>query len=130
MKKSAVLILSLVYLLTTTGATVHFHYCMGKLSDWGLVHKESKKCDNCGMAKKDGKGCCKDEHKFIKNSSDQQSTENIFQVTHFFAAELPSFYLAEQVPVYSSLTVEYPVTNAPLGSSQPPVYLFKRTFLI
>lgn len=82
------------------------------------------------MAKKDGKGCCKDEHKFIKNSSDQQSTENIFQVTHFFAAELPSFYLAEQVPVYSSLTVEYPVTNAPLGSSQPPVYLFKRTFLI
>ena len=69
MKKFVTAILAVLYLGTSTGATVHMHYCMGKLADWGLGHNKSKTCGNCGMEKSEEKdnGCCKDEHKFVNS---------------------------------------------------------------
>ena len=59
------------------GATLHLHYCMGKLADWRFSHSRSEKCSKCGMAKTKEKdnGCCKDEQKFFKNDTDQKATE-------------------------------------------------------
>ena len=67
MKKFLTTILALVYLATSTGATIHLHYCMGRLFSWSLVDKDSKTCGQCGMPKsgKDAHclsfkdGCCK-----------------------------------------------------------------------
>jgi hypothetical protein len=53
MKKLIVAILSLLYICTSTGATVHMHYCMGKLADWDFGHNTSKTCSGCGMKKLD-----------------------------------------------------------------------------
>lgn len=52
MKKFLVAILALLYLTTSTGATVHMHYCMGKLIDWGFTHSKKDSCENCGMSKR------------------------------------------------------------------------------
>ncbi|HEY4206556.1 MAG TPA: hypothetical protein VGM31_07085, partial [Puia sp.] len=80
MKKVLVTILAFLYLSTSMGATVHLHYCMGKLVGWGLLDNGGKACLSCGMLKQaagDGcmvamKGCCHDEQKLIKNEKDQK----------------------------------------------------------
>ena len=71
MKKILALILSVVYLTSSVGATVHLHYCMDKLINWSFSD-EGNKCKNCGMEKSGN--CCKDENKFVKNSLDQSAT--------------------------------------------------------
>ncbi len=74
MKKIIVVILALLYITTSTGATIYMHYCMGKLADWGIGHNDSKTCGNCGMDKSEEKdnGCCKDEQIQIKLETDHQ----------------------------------------------------------
>ena len=132
MKKFAAAILAIFYLSTSTGANIHMHYCMGEMADWGLGHNKSKTCGNCGMEKSSEKdnGCCKDEHKFVKNTTDQKIVESSLQFTEIFGnsivpdyPELPSIKL-------SSLTEENPVSNAPPRSSGIAVYILNRTFLI
>lgn len=132
MKKLITAILAFLYLGTSTGATLHMHYCMGKLADWGLGHKESKICDSCGMEKSNEKdnGCCKDEHKFVKNNSDQKVVESSFRLMEVMGTtflpgytELPSIQL-------TSVTEENPVSNAPPREQSIAVYILNRTFLI
>src|SRR5450755_4151392 len=81
MKKVLATILVFIYLSTSMGATIHLHYCMGKLASWGLIDHESKNCAACGMVKKTSTSsqcmsakmdCCKDEHKQIKTDKDQK----------------------------------------------------------
>ena len=69
MKKCLATILAVLYFMTSTGATIHMHYCMGKMVSWALWHKHDKKddCKNCSMAKK--KGCCEDKHQTIEIES-------------------------------------------------------------
>ena len=132
MKKFAAAILAIFYLSTSTGANIHMHYCMGELADWGLGHNKSKTCGSCGMEKSSEKdnGCCKDEHKFVKNTTDQKIVESSLQFTGIFGnaivpdyPELPSIKL-------SSLAEENPVSNAPPRSSGVAVYILNGTFLI
>ena len=87
MKKLLIAIVALLYIGSSTGATVHLHYCMGKLADWGIGHDKSENCSQCGMEKTDKKdnGCCKDEHKFIKNITDQKIAESGLQLSQLMA---------------------------------------------
>lgn len=131
MKKFITAILAVLYLGTSSGATVHMHYCMGKLADWGLGHKESKTCGNCGMEKSNEKdnGCCKDEHKFVKSSSDQKVVESSFQLMEVMGTAFISEYAKLPSLQLTSVTEENPVSNAPPRSSIA-VYILNRTFLI
>lgn len=108
------------------------HYCMGKLADWGWGYKESKTCGACGMEKSNQKdnGCCKDEHKFLKNSADQKIVESSFQLMEAVGiALLPAYAELPSIQV-SSITEENPVGNAPPRSNSIAVYILNRTFLI
>ena len=132
MKKILAVILSIVYMSTSTGANIHMHYCMGKLADWGLGHNNSKTCGECGMEKSEEKdnGCCKDEHKFVKNEGDQKIAEAGFQMMQLTSVALPvSFF---EIPVINnpSVTEENPISHAPPRSSGVAVYILNRTFLI
>ena len=131
MRKFVLSILSVFYLMSATGITIQLHYCMGQLADWDLGRKESKACGSCGMEKAapDKNDCCKDEHKFVKNNTDQKTVESAFQLMEVMGTlllpvhpELPSVRV-------TSLTEENPVCNAPPRSSVA-VYILNRTFLI
>ena len=78
MKRLFAAILALLYLSTSIGATIHFHYCMGRLVDWGLKNKAGSICSNCGMetGPEARNKCCKDECKQIKIDNDQKLSEN------------------------------------------------------
>ncbi len=132
MRKFFVAILALLYITTSTGATMHLHYCMGKLADWGLGEKDSKKCSRCGMektAKKD-KGCCRDENKFLKNDTDQKTTDLASTLIPFIAIAIPLSFI--EIPSYDfySVTEEKPTSHAPPGSSSIAVYIRNCVFLI
>jgi hypothetical protein len=132
MKKIAVVILALLYIITTTGANLNMHYCMGELADWGFGSNKSKTCGFCGMEKGDEKdnGCCKDELKFIKNENDQKFVESAN-----YTLKIPA---VAQLPVYigfaciqsASVKEQNPVSHAPPWYKGLPFYISNRTFLI
>ena len=132
MKKFVAGILAIFYLSTSTGASVYMHYCMGELADWGLGKNKSKTCGECGMEKSDEKdnGCCKDEHKFVKNTTDQKVVESSFQLTGLMGTAILPGYTELPAIKISSLTEKNPVSNAPPRSSSIAVYILNRTFLI
>jgi hypothetical protein len=138
MKRILVSILAFLYLSTSMGATIHLHYCMGKLISWGLIDHESKSCMSCGMYKetagKDGfsasKKCCKDEHKEIKTDKNQKVTSaeyQFFKLCSDAQADRPDILSIFQG---SSITIENPRANAPPLINQRPIFLLNRNFRI
>jgi hypothetical protein len=76
MKRCFAFLLLIIYSVTSIGATVQLHYCMGKLSGWSisLTESNSKECSKCGMEKAHSdKGCCHDENKLLKIQDDQKA---------------------------------------------------------
>lgn len=132
MKKVLFFILSIIYLTTSTGANLHYHYCMGTLADWSIwVKHEEKKCSKCGMEKKDGadNGCCKDEHKWLKIEDDQKAN---------FFIESPALSPTEinHIDRYSftwlSIDILHllPLSNAPPRKGDIDVFILNSNFRI
>lgn len=132
MKKLITAILAVIYLGTSTGATLRFHYCMGELVSWGLGNKDAAHCPGCGMTKKetDSKGCCKDEHKFFKNDNDQKTTDASPQLFQLPVTDLPVALIENPSFNFTFISEDYPVSNAPPQSHGVAVYILNRTFLI
>jgi hypothetical protein len=136
MKKLLTSILAFLYLSTSMGATVHLHYCMGKLASWGLIDHESKNCAKCGMIKKipaarcivSNEDCCRDEHKQINSSQDQkQSPAECFKYnihSQAIALNEPAFVNTQAF----SISTEFPKTNAPPLPGKLPLFVLYRNF--
>lgn len=133
MKKFIVCILAFLYIASSTGATIHMHYCMGKLVEKGLWHGNAKKCGSCSAKDNNSacnKKCCKDEHKLVKLDKDQKTAESVIQLLAFASLAAPvNFTEIPQVQIASN-TQEYPVNNGPPGSYKVQPYIFLCTFRI
>lgn len=129
MKKLIVIILAFLHLSASAGVSMHMHYCMGKLADWGLSQKESRVCGTCGMEKSGKNDCCRDEYKFVKNTNDQKAAESAFQLMQLAAVALPALVYETPALNLPSVTETSPTSHAPPGS-QPPVYIRNRVFRI
>jgi hypothetical protein len=136
MKKIVATILAFIYLSTSMGATIHLHYCMGKLASWGLIDHESKNCAKCGMLKKTtsahginaGMNCCKDEHKQIKTDNDQKlSLAESFKYNVVSQSGLLHEPAVQGIRFFS-VSIEYPNTNAPPLSDKLPLFVVYRNF--
>lgn len=129
MKKIIVTILAIAYLGTSTGTMVNMHYCMGKLANWGLGNDGSRTCRKCGMEKQN-KGCCKDESKFVKSQTDQQTTVSVFNFLQIVAVALPvSCFEIPSVDIFT-ISKENPISHAPPQCSDIAVYIRNCVFLI
>jgi hypothetical protein len=129
MKKGAVLILSFIYLIFSSGFVVQQHFCMDKLVAGNSAAERGDQCGNCGMHKKEAGDCCKDIHKIVKadthqkiNESDSPSLPFSFIVPHNYL----SLY---QLPV-TRQHLALPQTSAPPLHGGIPVYIFDCVFLI
>ena len=130
MKKFLAAILAIAYLTVSSGATIHFHYCMGKLMSWDMSAKSKNNCGSCGMEKAAKKGCCHDEQKQLKVEKDQKNAEPVFQLlavtsdaTNHLTAGLPEMYLS--IPAVNHFS-----THAPPAQPGIPVYLRNCNFRI
>lgn len=135
MKKFLTTILAFVYLSTSMGATVHLHYCMGKLISWGLADNESKNCNFCGMLKTNpvceiaNKNCCKDEHKHIQTEKDQKASEFSFQSLKYSPVIFVGCNNLETC-YHHSIIAENPTTNSPPLSNKVPVFVLNCVYRI
>jgi hypothetical protein len=136
MKKVLATILAFIYLSSSMGATIHLHYCMGKLASWGLINHESRNCTRCGMVKKTSGSqhmaakmdCCRDEHKQIKTDKDQKLVPfEFFKYNNFSQAIVLNEHALQGVQV-SSVSIEHPNTNAPPLSGKLPLFVLYRNF--
>jgi hypothetical protein len=133
MKKLFITIVSILYLAASTGATMHMHYCMGRLADTGFFEQEGGHCSLCGMEKSGNadNGCCTDQQETIKISIDQQfSTASIFHFEQPFSLlEITETGYQPQLLLVSGDKVPA-VSNAPPRSPQVPPYLMNCLFRI
>ena len=134
MKKFIVTIFAFFYLCLSTGATVHLHYCMGKLVEWSLWHENKDgKCSRCGMPKsqkKTNKGCCKDEQKSIKIVNDQKATANEYQDLQTIFNTVASSFIELPAGILSPVIYKNQVSHSPPRSSIAEIYLLNRVFRI
>ncbi len=132
MKKIVIIILAFMHLSASAGVTMHMHYCMGKLADWGLNSKESGLCGKCGMEKtnKKNNGCCKDEHKFIKDSTDQKTAESAFQLIHLSVVALSAHFIEMPPITFSTIKGDSFNSHGPPEANRIAVYIRHCTFLI
>jgi len=128
MKKGVVILLLLIYSVSTIGATINMHYCMNQFAGWSLTSEKKEKCAKCGMR---NTGCCKDEKKQIKLTLDQQkSSVNLAIAARLSVAEnkIISFQINRFVSFNNNDTLPY--------LHAPPLILLKdmqvlySTFLI
>lgn len=105
---------------------------MGKLADWSMSEETANTCGKCGMMKSNEKdnGCCKDEHKFIKNKNDQNETQSFCLNLKIPIADFPKWQsFIENIP--SQFQPEaYPIINSPPEFGGLPVYILISTFRI
>jgi hypothetical protein len=70
MKKLFIIVLMLVYGLSSSGMTISLHYCCGKLDGISFSGKEEKSCKMGNHVKKSD--CCNDKQISASLHSDQQ----------------------------------------------------------
>nr|WP_121271483.1 hypothetical protein [Pedobacter schmidteae] len=132
MRKALLTILAIFYLGVSSGASVHFHYCMGKLVSWGLEKQSRKVCDFCGMPKAESKkkSCCKDVEQQAKVEKSQKASQTIYKFDQLSTAIiLPELFVYNQQPIPVKITREA-LSNAPPDGQQIPVYLKNCTYRI
>ncbi len=126
MKRAFLAILAIIYLVATTGATLHLHYCMGKLGNVGILEQESKTCGICGMEKAgdDGNSCCNDEKETVKISIDQKySSPSVYHFEQPFTDLEAMFTGFQPQLIIVDGDKAPPVSHAPPRSPQVPQYL-------
>jgi hypothetical protein len=137
MKKVIASILAVLYLSTSMGATVHLHYCMGRLVAWGLVDHESKDCVSCGMAMKSAmsgcsvgmKNCCHEEHKHVQSDRAQKPAQSWVE-WNLVPALVALPCQGWNMPVVVAPAIDRPVANGPPLSGKLPVFLRNCNFRI
>ncbi|HWK07266.1 MAG TPA: hypothetical protein VNS58_26725 [Puia sp.] len=130
MKKLASILLIILYATTSSGASFHFHFCMGKFQGIGFAAPAKQTCDKCGMNKKgNGNGCCSDVVKTFKAPTDQSSSGVSFDFTQY-AHTLPIMgtYSPRIALFHKEPSILY--TTGPPKSPLLPLFIRDRNFRI
>lgn len=123
MKQVLTTILAILYLATSSGATVTLHYCMGKVVAGSVAEK--KACGKCGMEKKDG--CCEDKVKVVK-TQDSHSFQTAAITFQPFTALLQANYITVPPASIFLMPVHATHNNSPPESSGISLYIFYCVF--
>jgi hypothetical protein len=130
MKKIIAIFFLTIYSFTTVGATIHMHYCMSKLVGTSLYHGKEAKCEKCGMHKDATKGCCKDEHKFIKLEREHYRAEPAASLSFLFSPIAFTPFFIHQTVVVSSIIEAHPASHAPPNMQGLKLYILNCIFRI
>ena len=128
MKKSASILLLLLFLGTNSGMALSLHWCGGKLASIALSSTEKHPCPCSKKAMKPG--CCKDKTTTLK-ANDQLAKSDHFQ----HKIILPLIGLDRSVQYYtlnliSSQHIASDFYHPPPYKPKVPIYLLAGVFLI
>jgi hypothetical protein len=121
LKKTATILLCLLYILPAIGFSVDIHWCGKNIKLVAFDSPHEKKCP----CKKDmPSGCCKDDHVSVKLSDSQKTpTQLTIPPNNFIKYYSP--IVSPPVPTLESHAVDFDFTkyHAPPFESKLPVYL-------
>lgn len=127
MKKLFIILIMLVYGVSSSGMTINLHYCCGKLDDVSFTGDHSKGCAMASV-KKNSK-CCHNQQLTVKLNTDQQQAVKWVQVHKAYVAELPA-------PVYLLTPTNLLAATGVLARGTPftlpsvPIYLRNCVFRV
>ncbi|EEI92475.1 hypothetical protein HMPREF0765_2090 [Sphingobacterium spiritivorum ATCC 33300] len=133
MKRLILILMTVFYLASASGAGVHLHYCMGQLVDWTFVKDKTDDCGFCGMEKKQPleNDCCKDvdykanlDKAYKINNQNYKFEQVVFIIPQFKPLETSLF-----TPV-RVLLLSHVMSKAPPLGEYPPIFLKNCTFRI
>ena len=134
MKKFLVFILAVLYIGSSTGATIHIHYCMGKLVNMSLNSESTNKCPKCPskeMSSSCSKECCKDLQKTVKIEKDQKLADIGFKLIDGPSFILSSFNFPEHMaPALSAIPYAHPYIKGPPAKSTVQPYILYGNFRV
>lgn len=132
MKRILLCILACFYLGISSGATVHFHYCMGQLVKLGLSAPQKTPCPFCGMEKKEAskKSCCKDDYTQAKVDQSQKTDPVQHQFQPLCPVLSPASDWKSCVAVLPIESHSINLKNAPPEKEPVPVFIRNCTYRI
>ena len=131
MKRIAAFILLMLYFVTSSGATLHYHFCMGEMANISLWADKEKECSKCGMEKKgENSGCCSDEQQWIKIEDDQKANTTPVEFSKFQVETFIIAFYYSQLLVSKDQANPFPESRSPLRSCELPAYLLNCVFRI
>ncbi|MDB4900754.1 MAG: hypothetical protein JWQ63_35 [Mucilaginibacter sp.] len=125
MKRTALLLLTAIYLVSCVGIGISHFYCCGKLASVTLAYGKENNTN-----KQTGKNCCKHEQQNFK-VKDNHFNITFFSLNNPVPALIPSFTHLDNENIVNLLhtKVAY-IGNAPPGHSDIPVYTLNCTYRI
>ena len=126
MKRTALILLTAIYIVSCMGMSVNRFYCCGKLASVSYSLGANENGDK--SAKKDN--CCDHQKQSFKVKDSHFSVAS-FSLNHPLPAIIPSFNNLVTEPVVSILTAKIAYRgNAPPGLSDIPVYTLNCAYRI
>lgn len=129
MKKITVILLTLLYLVSTSGMAISNFYCCGKLKETYIFnhHDYGKDC----KGNKKTKGCCDTKTVYYKVKDNHSPSTEVKANSSDFS----KFLFNPFIPLFifqhaSNQTNLFEFLHAPPLISKQPVYLFVRNFRI
>jgi ABC-type ATPase with predicted acetyltransferase domain len=131
MKKLFATFLAILYISVSSGATLHFQYCMGQFVKVTLWHDNKKKCEACGMAKsnKSHKNCCKDKHQHLQIEKDQKHSRYTAPACYFLVSKTAGTQY--HTPDFLAYVItKFSIGQAPPIAGNTPVFIRNCNFRI
>jgi hypothetical protein len=124
-KRSLIAILAIFYLVISSGFTINFHYCMGKLKTVKLQAIAGKVCGcNAGENNK----CCQSEYKVVKLQSEHKVSDASYNVSAPVTLSPIKYDLVTPVPLETEKEKSF-VLPDPLLTGKD-ILIANRTFRI
>lgn len=130
MKKLAIIFFVLLYVVSTSGLTINYFYCCGKLKEISFLSNHTNFNKTC-KGNKAIPGCCDTKATFLKIKDDHSPSQefkvtpsnyltNLFGITHI---TIQSFFSLNESALYA-------YTHAPPLERKHPIYLSVCNFRI
>jgi len=128
MKRSALVLLTAIYLLSCVGIGVDRFYCCGKLASTTFTYAPAN--DNAGTQTPKKNNCCRNEKQSLK-IKDNHISGDAFIAGHPLPVIIPSFFCPNNkiALTLSHTNISYN-GNAPPGLPDVPVYTLNCTYRI
>lgn len=129
MKKFLLIILTLIYATVSSGITLNYHFCMGRLADVEFLNY-AETCSSCGE-KKEPSHCCTNETQYIKLAVDQNVHPATTVALSPVVIELLAFaYEGLLAPEADETTRVSLNSDVPPDYTSIPLYIHHCTYLI
>jgi hypothetical protein len=118
-----------MYMTVSSGIAMEIHYCMGEKAGVDFYDHSGDNCGRCGMKEENKKGCCNDEHKFLKLDDSHQKAVNAYNF-NVGGIALPIHYPLYAVTLPPAEVLHSVNNHSPPPYFRPPARIFHGVFRI